>query len=157
MLGGVGYRTAQPRDPPAITLLKQHAARRSSVQNCSLYFQTRPLRPVVAAALKNHGGKGVEIVGEARPARWKLKETANWRRPLGVTPLHRNDPGGGAEVVPVSVAPMRRVRRSPTITNGRATSVQIRTAPRGTLVHTRNFCSGPENYRNGQLGRTYSR
>jgi hypothetical protein len=27
--------------------------------------------------LKNHEGKGVEIVGEARPARWRLKEAAN--------------------------------------------------------------------------------
>ena len=28
-------------------------------------------------SLKNHEGRGVEIVGEARPARWRLKETAN--------------------------------------------------------------------------------
>jgi hypothetical protein len=27
--------------------------------------------------LKNHEGKGVEIVGEARPARRKLKEVSN--------------------------------------------------------------------------------
>jgi hypothetical protein len=26
---------------------------------------------------KNHEGKGVQIVGEARPARWHLKEGAN--------------------------------------------------------------------------------
>jgi hypothetical protein len=28
-------------------------------------------------SLKNHEGKGVEIVGEVRPARWKLKEAVN--------------------------------------------------------------------------------
>jgi hypothetical protein len=28
-------------------------------------------------SLKNHEGKGVQIVGEARPARWKLKEAAS--------------------------------------------------------------------------------
>jgi hypothetical protein len=28
-------------------------------------------------SLKNREGKGVEIAGEARPARWKLKTTAN--------------------------------------------------------------------------------
>jgi hypothetical protein len=28
-------------------------------------------------SLKNREGKGVEIVGEARPARWRLKEAAN--------------------------------------------------------------------------------
>jgi hypothetical protein len=28
-------------------------------------------------SLKNHEGKSVQIVGEARPARWKLKEAAN--------------------------------------------------------------------------------
>jgi hypothetical protein len=31
----------------------------------------------VQHGLKNHEGKGVEIVGEVRPARWKLKEAAN--------------------------------------------------------------------------------
>jgi hypothetical protein len=28
-------------------------------------------------SLKNHEGKGVEIIDEARPARWRLKEAAN--------------------------------------------------------------------------------
>jgi hypothetical protein len=28
-------------------------------------------------SLKNHEGRGVEIVGEARPARWRLKESAD--------------------------------------------------------------------------------
>jgi hypothetical protein len=28
-------------------------------------------------SLKNHEGNGVQIVGEARPARWRLKEAAN--------------------------------------------------------------------------------
>ncbi|SDN37693.1 hypothetical protein [Afipia sp. GAS231] len=31
----------------------------------------------VQHGLKNHEGKGVEIVGEARPARWRLKQVAN--------------------------------------------------------------------------------
>jgi hypothetical protein len=28
-------------------------------------------------SLMNHAGKGVQKVGEARPARWQLKEAAN--------------------------------------------------------------------------------
>lgn len=35
--------------------------------------------PAILAGLRDHAGKGVEQVGEARPARWKLKEAA--RRP----------------------------------------------------------------------------
>jgi hypothetical protein len=35
------------------------------------------IQPAVLSARRNHADKGVERVGEAFPARWKLKETAN--------------------------------------------------------------------------------
>jgi hypothetical protein len=35
------------------------------------------LRTSIQHSLKNHEGKGVQIVGEARLARWRLKEVAN--------------------------------------------------------------------------------
>jgi hypothetical protein len=40
---------------------------------CQRYAVIRPMR----ISLKNHEGRGIEIVGEARPAKWKLKEAAN--------------------------------------------------------------------------------
>jgi hypothetical protein len=43
-------------------------ASKEDVQSVSLGIQH---------SLKNHEGRGVQIVGEARPARWKLKEAAN--------------------------------------------------------------------------------
>ena len=33
------------------------------------------IQPGIQHSLKNHEGKGVEIVGEARPARWRLSAT----------------------------------------------------------------------------------
>jgi hypothetical protein len=39
------------------------------------------LGPFRLRSLKNHGGKGVERFGEASPARRKLKEAAQLRRP----------------------------------------------------------------------------
>jgi hypothetical protein len=32
------------------------------------------------ASLRNHTGGGVQQVGEGVPAKWRLKEAANWRR-----------------------------------------------------------------------------
>jgi hypothetical protein len=35
------------------------------------------LQAAILAALRDHAGRGVEQVGEVRPARWRLKEAAN--------------------------------------------------------------------------------
>jgi hypothetical protein len=43
-------------------------ASKADVQNVALGIQH---------SLKNHEGKDVEIVGEARPARWKLVDEGN--------------------------------------------------------------------------------
>jgi hypothetical protein len=52
----------------AILMAEGIETRKADVQSVSLGIQH---------SLKNHEGKGVEIVGEARPARWRLKEAAN--------------------------------------------------------------------------------
>ena len=39
--------------------------------------QENALQAAILAALRDHAGKGVEQAGEARPARWRLKEGAN--------------------------------------------------------------------------------
>jgi hypothetical protein len=47
------------------------------VQILSMLCEGSSMRSVsrIQHSLKNHEGKGVEIVGEARPARWRLAGT----------------------------------------------------------------------------------
>jgi hypothetical protein len=39
--------------------------------------QAAKLEAAVWSAMRNHEGRGVEAVGDGKPARWRLKEAAN--------------------------------------------------------------------------------
>ncbi len=41
--------------------------------------QVRGLQCAVLASLRNRKGKGIQIVGEGAPVRWRLNEVANYR------------------------------------------------------------------------------
>jgi hypothetical protein len=64
-------RTATGPITASETILKAEGiedASKADVQSVSLGIQH---------SLKNHEGKGVHIVGEARPSRWKMQEASN--------------------------------------------------------------------------------
>jgi hypothetical protein len=53
---------------------------RAPVHAGGFFFALMPCRHLhggIQHSLKNHEGKGAQIVGEARPARCRLKEAAN--------------------------------------------------------------------------------